>query len=422
MLGLKFIIEHQKKVKDDLKKRYKSDRIWLVDELIKDYDHFKKLKKDMDMLRHKRNNISKEINLAKKAGKDVSKIIKEVKNLPHKIKDAEEQISLLNKKINERLNKIPNISCANTPKGKDESQNKEIKKVGKPKKFTFKLKSHVNVMESLDIGDFDKSSEVTGKGFYYLKGKLGLLNQALVQYATSIMKKKKFFYMEPPLMINKRACEGIVNFEDFKDMLYKIENEDLYLIPSAEHTLISYFLDETLQEKELPVKVFGYSMCFRKEIGSHGIDTKGLYRTHQFNKVEQIIICKPDESSKYFNELLKTSEEVLKGLKLPYRLLEICSGDLGNKQHRQVDVEVWYPRRKEYGEVVSCSNTTDYQSNPLNIKFVNKKNERQLTHTLNNTVLATSRILVAILENCQNKDGSITIPAVLQKYTGFKKI
>ena len=234
--------------------------------------------------------------------------------------------------------------------------------------------------------------------------------------------KKGYTYVEPPLMLRMEAYQGVADLEDFKNMMYKAENEDLYFIATSEHPLIAQFINENIPTENLPIKLAGYSMCFRKEIGSHGVDTKGLFRTHQFNKVEQIVICKPKEDMMYFNELLKNSEELIKGLGLPYRLLEMCSGDIGPLKSKQIDLEVWMPKQGKYQEVGSCSNCTDYQARRLNLKAIDKKLVKTNVHTLNNTAIATSRILVAILENFQNKDGSVDIPAVLHKYAGFKKI
>ena len=422
MLDIKFIIENQKLIKDSIKKRGQTKKISYIGDLVTRYNQWKSIKLRLDKLRNKRNNLSKEINEAKKQKKDIKPIIKQAKELPNKILKIETTIKEHETKINFYLKQIPNILHKSVPKGKDESQNKTIRKVGKVTKFKFKVKNHVQLIESLDIGDFDASARISGNGFYYLKGKLALLNQALIRYTTDLMLKKKYNYIEPPLMIHKKVAEAQGDFEAFENALYKIENEDLYLIPTAEHPILSYLTNKTIKEEDLPLKFFGYSMCFRKEIGSHGINEKGLWRTHQFNKVEQFIFCKPKDSWNYYKELSKNSEEIIKKLKLPYRIVEICSGDLGNWKARSEDIEVYRPTTKKYEEVGSLSNCTDYQARDLNIRGVNKKGERYVLHTLNNTALATSRIMVAIIENNQQKDGSIKVPAVLQKYTKFKKI
>jgi seryl-tRNA synthetase len=273
----------------------------------------------------------------------------------------------------------------------------------------------------LDLGDFDASAKVAGNGFYYLKKDLALLNRALINFAIDIMNKKGYQYIEPPLMMSRRIAAAAGDLNAFENALYKIEGENLYLIPTSEHGILGMLSDKTISEDKLPLKFFGYSINFRKEVGSHGINEKGLWRTHQFNKVEQFIFCKPKDSWKYYDELRKNSEEIMKKLKLPYRIIEICTADLGDWKSRSHDIEVWRPTTKSYGEVASLSNCTDYQARDLNIRGLSKKGDRYILHTLNNTALATSRIMVAILENNQQKDGSIKIPSVLQKYMGGKK-
>ena len=307
------------------------------------------------------------------------------------------------------------------PKGKSAEDNKVRKIVGKKTKLAFTPKTHVEIIESSDLGDFDASAKVAGNGFYYLKNDLGLLNQALIQFAIEHMTKKKYTYIEPPLMENRKIAAAAGDLNAFKNALYKIESEDLYMIPTAEHAILGMMSDKVIPEEKLPLKFFGYSMSFRKEVGSHGINEKGLWRTHQFNKVEQFIFCKPKDSWKYYDELRKNAEEIMKKLKLPYRIVEMCSGDLSDWKARTEDIEVWRPTTKSYGEVGSLSNCTDYQTRDLNIRGIGKKGERYVLHTLNNTALATSRIMVAIIENFQQKDGSVKIPAVLQKYMGRKK-
>ena len=317
---------------------------------------------------------------------------------------------------------MPNIISKCTPIGKDSSDNKEIKKFGKVKKFSYPIKTHVELAENLGIADFDESAKTSGNGFYYLKNELAYLNQALIRFTIDYMKKKKYEYIETPLMIKQDIFAASEGIQTFANSIYKVEASDLALIGTAEHALMAMHVGETFQEKELPKKYFSYSMCFRKEIGSHGINEKGLWRTHQFNKVEQFVFCLPEDSEKYYDELMKNSEGILKELELPYRVIEICTGDLAPWKYRSADIEVWRPTTESYGEVMSLSNITDYQAREHNIRVVRKNGEREVVHTLNNTALATSRILVALLENNQNKDGSINIPKSLWKYTGFKKI
>lgn len=421
MLDVKFIKDNLDLVKKDLRKRYQEDKIPLVDGILDLYNEFTTLKKQVDFLRHKRNMISKEINQLRKRKIDVKKKLREAKKLPKDIQDVEQKIRTLQKDIKQKLMIIPNITHKSVPKGKDETQNKVIKKWGTIKKPSFELKSHGELLEKLNQADFKQAAKVSGAGFVYIKDKIALLDLALQRFAIDFMLKKKFTLVYPPYMLRREATEGTTNLEEFKDAIYKIENEDLYLIPSSELALVSLFMDKAIKEKDLPIKLIGYSANFRKEIGSHGVDTRGLHRMHQFNKVEQIIICKPEDSYKLFDEMQKYSEEIMQKLKLPYRVVNMCSGDLGEKQAKQIDIESYFPREKKYDEVTSCSNCTSYQAVSLNIKYIGKK-ERNYVHTLNNTALATSRIMRAIIENYQQKDGSIKIPVVLQKYTGFKII
>tara|TARA_Y100000310_G_scaffold345693_1_gene468374 strand:- start:24260 stop:25540 length:1281 start_codon:yes stop_codon:yes gene_type:complete len=422
MLDIKLIRENPDLVKTNQIKA--GEKATAIDEILKLDEKWRKLKYQVDNLRAKRNSLSKQVNESKKSKdeKKAKQLIKEAKAIPDQIKSAEEKAEKLKEQINKSLKSIPNIISKHTPKGKDEDDNKEIKKVGKPKKFTFPIKNHVELCESLGIANFDESAKVSGNGFYYLKNELALLNQALIRFTIDTMKKKKYEYIEPPLMLRKEILEASEGMDSIKQSIYEITDENLILIGTAEHALMAMHKDETFKEKELPKKYFSYSMCFRKEIGSHGINEKGLWRTHQFNKVEQFIFCLPEQSEKLYDELMKNSEEILKALKLPYRVIEICTGDLAKWKHRSADVEIYRPTTKSYGEVMSLSNITDYQARDHNIRVARKKGEHQIVHTLNNTALATSRILVAILENNQNKDGTITIPTVLHKYAGFKKI
>jgi len=420
MLDINLLRENSKLVKANQKKAGLPEK--QVDEILKLDKKWRDEKQKADKLRSERNKVSIAISQAKKAGKKPSDLLKKAKQLPDKIKKQDEKAEELEKKRNQELSKLPNIISKQTPIGKDDSDNKEIKKYGKQKKFDFPIKNHVELAENLDIIDFDASAKTTGNGFYFLKGKLALLNQALIRFALDFMAKQGYQYIEPPLMIQKDIMATSEGMEAIQQSVYGIKDEDLVLIGTAEQALMAMHKNQMFQEHQLPKKYFAYSMCFRKEIGSHGINEKGLWRTHQFNKVEQFIFCLPEESEKFYDELLNNSEQILKQLELPYRVIEICTGDLAKWKYRSADVEVWRPTTKAYGEVMSLSNLKDYQARDHNVRVTRKKGERQIVHTLNNTALATSRILVAILENYQNKDGSITIPKALQKYTGFKKI
>jgi seryl-tRNA synthetase len=395
----------------------------LIDEVLKIDEKWRSFRLKADKLRHERNKISSDINEAKK-NKDetlAKNLIRKAKEIPRKMKKLEANEKKTLKDLNEELKKIPNLMHPKVPKGNTEKDNPVRSKHGAIKKFSFPLKNHVELAESLGIVDFESSAKVSGNGFYYLKGELALLNRALINFTNDFMHKQKYEYIEPPLMINRKIVGVNGDLEAFENALYKIQDEDLYLIPTAEHAILGMMSGKTVKEENLPLKFFGYSMCFRKEIGSHGINEKGLWRTHQFNKIEQFVFSKPDQSWEIYDELLKNTEEIMRKLGLPYRVVEISTGDLGDWKARSHDIEVWRPTLKAYGEVASLSNCTDYQARDLGIKGISRKGERYVLHTLNNTALATSRIMVAILENFQNKDGSVTIPKVLQKYMGRKK-
>ena len=423
MLDIKFIKDNSEIVKENIKKKFQDNKIHLVDETISKYNEWKDIKQKIDELRSDRNKISQEINQAKKENKEIKHFLKQVKEIPKKINDLEGKAKKLQTKINEIILVIPNIIHKSVPIGKDESENKVLKKHGKIPKFNFQIKNHVELTEKLNLADYDVSTKVSSKGFYYLKNKLALLNQALIRFAIDFMQKKDYNYIEPPLMLNKEAIFASMDKEAIENSVYQIKDEDLNLIGTAEQPLLAMHTNQVISEADLPKKYFSYSMCFRKEIGAHGINEKGLWRTHQFNKIEQFIFCRPEDSYKYYEELLKNSERILQELQLPYRVIEICSGDLADWKSKSADLEVYRPTTKDYGEVMSLSNCTDYQARKLNIKILRKDNSREILHTLNDTLLATSRIMVAILENYQQKDGSVKIPKVLHKYMyGIKKI
>lgn len=422
MLDIRFIRENQDLIKENLKRKNKEDRSVLVDQILKKYEESIQIKKEAESLRHKRNELSLQINELVKQKKDASKVIKQVKEVPEKIKSLEEKKEKIDSEIAEYISKIPNIMHKSVPLGENETKNKVIKKWGKIPNFKFPVKNHVELGENLGLLDFEASAKTSGNGFYYLKGDLALLNQALVRFTIDFMKKKKYTYIEPPLMVSKKVAAAAGDLNAFKLALYKIENEDYFMIPTAEHAVLGMLSNQSIQETKLPLKFFAYSMCFRKEIGSHGINEKGLWRTHQFNKVEQFIFCHPKDSWKYYEELRKNSEEIWQKLKIPYRVLEMCSGDLGDWKARSEDIEAYRPTTKDYGEVGSLSNCTDFQARDLDIKLVDKNGEKLVLHTLNNTAIATSRALVVIMENYQQKDGSIKVPAVLQPYMNKLKI
>lgn len=421
MIDIKLIKENPQLIKDNIRKKFQDHKLHLVDEVLEFDNEIKRLKSHAELLRHRRNTLSEDINKAKKENKDIKPIIEEAKSIPEKIKVLEDKQHELEDKLRADMMQIPNIIHESVPIGKDSSENVERERLGHYKVQDFEVKNHAELAEELGIADFDSSAKTSGTGFFYLKGDLALLNQSLIRYGIDFMIGKGYTLFEPPLMIKKDICDGVVDFEFFKNMAYKIEGEDLYLIATSEHPLIGMFINKTIPEEMLPIRLVGFSQCFRKEIGSHGIDEKGLYRTHQFNKVEMVIICRPEDSYKHYDELVDNVKGIFSGLELPIRVFECCSGDLADLKAKSADLEAWSPRKKEYFEVASCSNLTDAQARRLNIKYQTKTGEKYLCHTLNNTAIATSRAMVAILENHQNKDGSIDIPKALQPYMQGKK-
>jgi seryl-tRNA synthetase len=422
MIDINLIRENPDLVKENIKKKSQEDKLPLVDKVKKLDEDWRKLKFKEEQLRKDRNAISKQVGEAKKAKKETEakKLLKQAKEIPEKISKSEEKRKKLEIQIKEMMYKIPNIMHESVPVGKSDKDNVEIKKFGKPKKFDFKIKSHVELGEELGILDFDTSAKTSGNGFYFMKGDLALLNMALINFSRDFMVKQDFEYIEPPLMIRKDVLSGVYSTAEIDEMSYKIEGEDLYLIATSEHPLIGQFINKTINTSDIPVLQTGYSMCFRKEIGSHGIDEKGIYRTHQFNKQEMIVICEPGESYKWYDKMLKYSTDLFKQLEIPFRVLECCSGDLADLKAKSCDLEAWSPRQEKYFEITSLTNMEESQARRLNIKIENK-GKRYFAHTLNNTVIATSRALVAIIENNQNKDGSITIPKVLVPYMNGKK-
>ena len=421
MIDIKLIRENPELVKENIRRKFQDEKLILVDNVKKLDEEWRKFKYKEDNLRSERNRISEDINELKKSKKDAKNEIKKAKEIPEKILRLQDKRKKLEEDIRKNLYNIPNIMHKSVPIGKDENDNVEIKKVGKIPKFDFKIRNHVEIGEKLGILDFINSAKVSGKGFYYLKKDLALLNQALIRFSIDFMSKKGYEYIESPLMLHEREIYASMDKKTIEESVYSIEKEDLNLIGTSEQSLLAMHSRDTFSESELPKKYFSYSMCFRKEIGAHGINERGLWRTHQFNKIEQFIFCKPEDSENLYDELLKNSEEILKKLELPYKVLEICSGELSNWKYRSSDIEVYRATIKDYGEVASLSNCTDYQARKLNIRSIDKKGNRRILHTLNDTALATSRIMVAIMENNQQKDGSIKIPKVLIPYMNGKK-
>ncbi|MBD3252724.1 serine--tRNA ligase [Candidatus Pacearchaeota archaeon] len=424
MIDIKLIRENPEIVKENIKKKFQNQKLALVDKIKQLDEQWRKEKYKADQLRRIRNELSQKINKAKKDKDEklAKKLIKTAQEIPEKIKKIEEKNKRTENEIWSLQIQIPNIIHKSVPIGKDDNENKEIEKIGKIPKFDFKPKNHIEIGENLKILDFDTSAETSGKGFYYLKNQLAIINQALIRFGIEKMTSKGFVYIETPYMLRKKVIDNVTDLFDQQNQIYKIEGEDLYLIGTSEHSLIGRFIDTVIPESELPIMNTSYSMCFRKEIGAHGIEEKGLYRTHQFNKIEMIVICKPEESMNFFEKMKNITVEIFKDLKIPVRVLEMCSGDLGELKHKQIDVEAWSPVTKKYYEVGSCSNLTEAQARKLKIRTSKPNGEKYTPHTLNNTAIATSRALVAILENFQQKDGSVKIPKALWRYTGFKEI
>lgn len=423
MIDIKLIRNDIKLVKENIKKKFQNDKLPLVDKVKKLDEDWRKEKAKLDVLRHSRNEISKKINLAKKEKDDkkAKELIKKAQAIPKKIERLDGKVNMLKGKIKEIMYLIPNIVHESVPIGKDCKENVERKKIGKTKKCSYEIFNHALLAERLGGADFDTARKTSGRGFYYLKGKLALLSVAMLNFARDHMTKEGFEYIEPPMMIRREVVKGVMSFEEMEDMMYKIGGEDLYLIGTSEHPLIGMFMDKTLKKKVLPCKITGFSSCFRKEVGAHGLEEKGFFRVHQFNKQEMIIICEPEESYKWYDRLLEYTIEVFKKLDIPVRILEGCSGDLADLKAKSCDVEAWSPRQRKYFEVGSLTNMEGAQARRLNIK-INGKEGNYFAHTLNNTVIATPRALIALMENNQQKDGTIKVPKALWKYTGFKEI
>jgi len=421
MLDIKFIREHPDVVRKDLRKRSDKEKLAWLEDLLKKDEEYRKLLGENQKLRASRNVIAEEINALKKQGKDISKKIKEVKELLQKIKESDEKLAQLKEKIDFYLMRIPNILHESVPQGKDATENEVVREVGKKPKFSFELKPHGEVLAEKGLANFEKAGEVSGHGFYYLMGDAARLEMALSMFAIEKLVQKGYTLVQPPLMLRRKPYEGVTDLADFETMMYKIQDEDLFLIATSEHPIAALFMGETLQEQQLPIKLAGFSPCFRKELGSHSIDTKGIFRVHHFNKVEQFVFCRPEDSWKFHEEMLANAEEIFGELGLPYRVVAICTGDIGIVAAKKYDIEVWMPRENTYREVVSCSNCTAYQATRLGIRY-QKGSEKEHVHTLNSTAVATSRAVRAIIENFQQKDGSVKVPKALQKYLGKESI
>jgi seryl-tRNA synthetase len=419
MLDIKLIRQNPELVRKNLQRRGDPEKLRLLQQLIRFDEKWRALKIEVHELRRRRNQISREIAGLKKRGKDIEGKLKEAAQIPKRLKEREAELKRCGDRVRDCLMKIPNLLHPSVPVGKDESENVEIKRWGNPPKFDFVPKGHLEVALDLGLIDRERAEKVAGAGFFYLKEELVLLDLAIQRFAIDFLRERGYVLIEPPLMIRREPYEGVTDLSDFELVTYKIEGEDWYLIATSEHPMAAMFMNEVLDKKDLPIKCVGVSPCFRKEVGTHGKYTKGLFRMHQFNKVEQFIFCLPEDSWKFHEELQNNSEELYQKLGLHYRVVNICTGDIGTIAAKKYDIEVWMVDGK-FREVGSNSNCTDYQARRLNIRFREGEGKPPIgfVHTLNNTALATSRTMMAILEQHQQKDGSVVIPEVLRPYMG----
>lgn len=422
MIDIKLLRTNPKIVKDNIKKKFQDQKLPLVDEVIKLDQLYRDIKVKCDMLRASRNTISKEIGalMAKGKKEEAVEAKKQVEVMAKELFELEVQEDELAKKINDIMLVIPNIIDESVPIGKDDSQNVEVKKIGEPVVPDFEIPYHVDIMEKLNGIDIDSARKTSGNGFYYLKNDIARLHSAILSYARDFMIDRGFTYYIPPFMIRSNVVTGVMSFTEMENMMYKIEGEDLYLIGTSEHSMIGKFIDTILNEDQLPQALTSYSPCFRKEVGAHGIEERGVYRIHQFEKQEMVVVCKPEDSMKWFEVLYNNTIDFFRSMDIPVRLLECCSGDLADLKVKSVDVEAWSPRQKKYFEVGSCSNLGDAQARRLGIRVKNKESGNYYPHTLNNTVVAPPRMLIAFLENNLNADGSVKIPKPLRMYMGGK--
>jgi seryl-tRNA synthetase len=424
MIDIRLVRENPDLVRENIRKKFQDDKVGLVDRVLELDTKWRKEKKKVDDLKHKRNVISESINKLMKDGKksEAKKLIVKAKEIPGKISKIEVKVGKLGEEIRGIMMRIPNIIHESVPAGKDDSENVELKKFGEPKVPGYEIFNHVELATKLGGLDLDSARKTSGQGFYFLKGDVARLHSAILAYARDFMIKKGFEYVVPPFMIRSDVVAGVMSFEEMDDMMYKIEGEDLYLIGTSEHSMIGMYKDRVLGKRDVPQMVTGYSACFRKEKGAHGIEERGLYRVHQFEKQEMIVVCEPEKSWNWYKKMLDWTVEFFRSLDIPVRTFECCSGDLADLKAKSCDVEAWSPRQKKYFEVGSCSNLTDAQARRLGIK-INGGKGNYFAHTLNNTVVASPRALIALMENNQLKDGSIKIPKVLQNYMGkLKKI
>ena len=423
MIDIKFLREHPDVVKENIKKKFQEHKLDLVDEVLALDTKNREMKVKGDELRSKRNSLSQEIGNLMKQGKkeEAEGIKKQVQAINEELIENEKLEETYSNEITEKMMKIPNIIHESVPIGKDDSQNVEIQKYGEPIIPSYEIPYHTDIMESLEGIDLDAARRVAGNGFYYLTGDIARLHSSVIAYARDFMIAKGFTYCIPPFMIRSNVVTGVMSFEEMDAMMYKIEGEDLYLIGTSEHSMIGKFKDQILPKDKLPYNMTSYSPCFRKEKGAHGLEERGVYRIHQFEKQEMIVVCEPEDSWNWYDKLWSYTVELFRSMEIPVRTLECCSGDLADLKAKSCDVEAWSPRQQKYFEVGSCSNLTDAQARRLGIRIKGEKGN-YYAHTLNNTVVAPPRMLIAFLENHYLEDGSITIPEVLCPYMGGTKV
>jgi seryl-tRNA synthetase len=418
VLDVRLVREDPKAIISSLERRGALQKVPLVDEAVRADAEWRRFKTEVDKLRHKQNELTAQVAAMKKRGDSIEAKLKEVRRIPKEIEDLEAKSAERYTRLNGILMRMPNLLHESVPTGKDETQSAVVRSVGKKPKFNFEPKHHIDLLAGLGMVDMERAAKVAGARFFFLKGDAVKLEHAIMQYALDFLRERGFTAVEPPFMLNRAAYEGVVNLEDFGPVIYKIEGEDLHLIATSEHPLVSMHMDEILEGSDLPIKYCGFSPCFRVEAGAHGKDTKGIFRGHQFYKVEQVVFCRPDESWKLHEELVSNVERIYQALEIPYRVVLLCSGDTGFMSAKTFDLEAWLPGQQNYREMASASNITDFQARRLHIRYREKQNApTTLVHTLNSTAVVT-RTLVALVENFQQKDGTVNIPEVLGPYMG----
>ena len=424
MIDIKLIRENKELVKENIKKKFQDEKLPLVDEVYEQDIRVREVQTKADSLKADKNKKSSEIGTLMKDGKvdEANKIKEEIAAMTDEITKLEEEQNELARTIKEKMMIIPNIIADDVPIGEDDSKNVEEQTFGEAKVPSFEIPYHSDIMASFNGLDKDAAGRVSGNGFYYLMGDIARLHSAVLAYARDFMIDKGFTYCIPPYMIHSDAVDGVMSFAEKENMMYKIEGEDLYLIGTSEHSMIAKFKDQILKEEELPITMTSYSPCFRKEVGAHGIEERGVYRIHQFEKQEMVVICKPEESEDWYEKMWNYSVELFRTLDIPVRKLVCCSGDLADLKYRSCDIEAWSPRQQKYFEVCSCSNLTDAQARRLGIRYKKCDGSKEFAHTLNNTVIAPPRMLIAFLENNLQEDGSVKIPEALRPYMGGKEV